>query len=106
MSAISIACCAFIHIHANLIMHTHKHSPRMVSIVSCTGAGAKLQERVSGQSFNFDIAKFAKAAEASKAQAGPGPDSATKASTLKKAQASVKRDWNAQVRCNYNESCE
>ena len=69
-------------------------------------AGAKLQERISGQSFNFDIAKFAKAAEASKAQAGPGPDSATKASTLKKAQASVKRDWNAQVLCNPDESCE
>ena len=72
--------------------------------MSCTGAGAKLQEHLSGQSFNFDIAKFAKAAEASKAQAGPGPVSATKAATLKKAQVSVKRDWNAQVHCNPDES--
>ena len=60
-------------------------------------AGAKLQERASGQ-FNFDIARFAKIAEESKSQAVQEPETAAKASASKQqGLASAKRDWNAQV---------
>ena len=60
-------------------------------------AGAKLQERSSGESFNFDIARFAKIAEESRARAEQEAEAAPGSPSAKRQPIKPARDWNAQV---------
>ena len=63
--------------------------------LNCTGA--KLQEQRSGESFNFDIARFAKIAEESRARAEQEAEAAPGSPDAKPAPVKPARDWNAQV---------
>ena len=68
-------------------------------------AGAKLQERSSGESFNFDIARFAKIAEESRARAEQEAEAAPGSPDAKPQPVKPAKDWNAQVRSASRVSC-
>ena len=68
-------------------------------------AGAKLQERSSGESFNFDIARFAKIAEESRARAEQEAEAAPGSPSAKPQPFKPARDWNAQVGESSLENC-